>query len=371
MSGDTAILDITIYNAETSATSTTQTTSSSTTTTIVQTSGANIAKVWITTVYDGDKKISASSSFEDIGKIASGANIPLSFKITSDEGITEDWYFPKVKINLEDATHQDVEYPITIRVSNKTVELINSEVPSTIYMSGATDISLTVVNNFEASIDAVTVEPNNVEDFNIYPKRVFIGTMEPDSNEEVSFSLNPLIQGNLNLSFIVNYKNGQNLHNSTLDFTMKVVDSLDVAPVIYSVPSTVGKGENARIRLEVYNAKSEEIAGVIVNPVNTNLSISPSQYFIGSMDPDDVFSASFEVDTNNLNIGENYSIDFEVSFKQGENYFETPAVNAKFKVVQTTETNNPLNMCYAGVTIIVVLISIILFFFIRKRRKEK
>jgi hypothetical protein len=372
MPGENGTLEVTIYNAETTATSTRQTTSGGTITTNVETSGATITRVWVTTVSNGNKEIIPSSYYDGLGKIAPGASMPLTFKITVDKGLTEDWYFPKVKVNLEAESYEDVEYPITIRVSNKTVELIDTEVPSTMYMSGATEITLTVVNNFEAGVDAVTVEPAEVNGIEIYPKRVFVGTMDSDSHEDVSFSVNPLAEGIANLSFVVNYKNGQNDHSSTLNFSMNVIDSLDVAPVIYSVPSMVGKGVSARIRLEVYNAKSEEISGVIVSPIDTNLTISPSQYFIGSMDPDDVFSASFEVDTSDLTLKENYSIDFKVTFKQGENYYETPSVNAGFMVVEPTAADDGMTMCYTTIIVIVVAISlIILFFFYRKRRKGK
>lgn len=372
MPGDIATLKVTVYNAETTSTQTTLEVTGDSTTSTVQTSGATIKRIWITTVSDGDNDITPSSYYDDVGLIAPGASIPITFTVTADENITEGWYFPKVKVNLESSSHQDVAYPISIKISNETVSLVEKEVPSKISISGSTSITFTVLNNFETNVDSVTVEPVEIEDLDISPKSVFVGTVDSASSEDVSFSVNPTSKGEFNLSFIVSYKNGDNLHTSLLDFSIEVIDSLDVAPVIYSVPSKVGKGENARIRLEIYNAKDEEISGVIVTPFNTNLSVSPSQYFIGSMDSDDVFSASFEVDTSNLAIGENYSLDFKVSFRQDENYYETPSVNAAFSVVKATEIANPMNTCFTSIIIIVILIIVIvLFFFIRKRRKKQ
>lgn len=373
MPGDSATLTVTIYNAETAAMqTTTQTISGSTTTSTVETDSGTIRRIQITKAYDGDKELSVNSYYDNVGIIASGKSIPFIFKMTADENMSEGWYFPKVKVNLESDSHQDVEYPIAIQISNSTVDLKPKEVPSKVSISGSTGITLSIVNNFEASIDAVTVEPIEIQDLDISPKSVFVGTVDSDSSEDVSFSVNPISKGVFNLSFVVSYKNGENVHNNSLDFSLEVIDSLDVAPVIYSVPSSVGKGETARIRLEIYNAKDEEISGVIVTPFNTDLSVSPSQYFIGSMDSDDVFSASFEVDTSNLVIGENYSIDFKVSFKQGENYYETPSVNAAFSVVKSMETTSPMNTCYTSIIILIVLIVVVvLFFFYRKRRKEQ
>jgi hypothetical protein len=372
MPGDTATLKVTVYNAEITSTQTDQEITDDSTTTTVQTSGATIERIWITTVGDGDNDITPNSYYDDVGLIAPGASIPITFTVTADENISQGWYFPKVKVNLKSSSHQDVSYPIPIKISNETVSLVEKEVPSEISISGSTSITFTVLNNFETSVDSVNVEPVEIEGLDISPKSVFVGTVASASSEDVSFSANPTSKGEFNLSFIVSYKNGENLHTSLLDFPIKVIDTLDVAPVIYSVPSKVGKGENARIRLEIYNAKDEEISGVIVTPFNTDLSVSPSQYFIGSMDSDDVFSASFEVDTSNLVIGENYSLDFKVSFRQDENYYETPSVNAAFAVVKATEIANPMNTCFTSIIIIVVIIIVIvLFFFIRKRRKKQ
>ncbi len=372
MPGDNATLNVLVTNAETTAKqTTTQNTFGSSVTTTVESDYGTIRRIQISSVYDGDKKISANSYYDEVGIIAPGKNIPFIFKITADENISEDWYFPKVKVNLESDSHQDIEYPILIKVSNSTVDLVKKEVPSKISISGSTSMSFTVVNNFEASVDAVTVKPVQTDGLDISPESVFVGTIDSDSSQDLSFSANPSSKGLFNLSFIVRYKNGENVHTSSLDVSLEVIDSLDVAPVIYSVPSSVGKGESARVRLEIYNAKDEEISGVIVTPFNTDLSVSPSQYFIGSMDSDDVFSASFEVDTSDLNIGENYSLDFKVSFKQGEHYYETPSVNAAFSVVKATETENPMNTCYTTIALIIIVIAaVVLFFYMQKRRKN-
>jgi len=372
IAGDTATLTVTLYNAETTATRTSQSTAGTTSTTTVQTSGGVLQRVSVVSASDGDKEIRALQYYDDVGPIAPGASIPINFEIVSDEEMADGWYYPKIRVDLESASHTDVLYPIPIKVSSSKVDLISKEVPSKVSISGSTSITLSVVNNFEASVDSVTVEPFEVEGFDVSPKSIFVGSVDSASSEDVSFSVNPNSIGKFNLSFVVSYKNGDNAHNESLNFSLQVIESLDVAPVIYSVPSSVGKGENARIRLEIYNAKDEEISGVIVTPFNTDLSVSPSQYFIGSMDSDDVFSASFEVDTSTLKIGENYSMDFKVSFKQGENYYETPSVNAAFSVSKPTEQINPMSTCYTAIVVIVILIVVlVLFFFYRKRRKEQ
>ena len=148
MPGDSGILTVTIYNAETAAKQTTsQITSGSTTTSTVQTDSGSIRRIQITKAYDdADKELSVNAYYDDVGLIASGKSIPFIFKMTAEENMSQGWYFPTVKVNLESDSHQDVEYPIAIQISNSTVDLIAKEAPSKISISGSTSITLTAVS---------------------------------------------------------------------------------------------------------------------------------------------------------------------------------------------------------------------------------
>jgi hypothetical protein len=368
MPGDTATLKVTVYNAEITSTQTDQEIANDYISTTTQTSGATIKRIWITTVGDGDNDITPSSYYDDVGLIAPGASIPITFTVTADENITQGWYFPKAKVNLESSSHQDVTYPVTVRVSNATVELIDSKVPSAISVSGSTDITISVLNNFEASVDAVTITPINTNGVDFNPKTYFVGTMTPDEYKDIVFSVTPSTIGNINLSFNASFKNGNNVHTNNLSIPITIVKTPDVAPVLYNIPKTIAKGESERFRVEVYNAKTESISGVIVTPI-TDVRITPSQYFIGSMDPDDVFSASFDVYTDDLTIGNNYSIDFEVSFKQNENYYQTPTASSIFTIAKPIDTSGDRGITlYTVIIIFVVLIFIYFIYRYRKRR---
>ena len=148
---------------------------------------------------------------------------------------------------------------------------------------------------------------------------------------DVVFSVKPLGNGARNLSFDVSYKNGDNLHTNSLRVPVTVIQTLDVAPIITNFPISITKGGSSRISIEVYNAKTEKITGVLVTPI-CNATVIPSQYFIGSMDPDDVFSASFDIYADTVDYGTQI-IGFIVSFKQGNDYYETPVVSKTFSVV--------------------------------------
>ncbi|MEA3457114.1 MAG: hypothetical protein U9R21_00365, partial [Candidatus Thermoplasmatota archaeon] len=259
----------------------------------------------------------------------------------------------------------DVSFPIPVEISNASVDLVSTEFPSKISMSGSTEIKLTAINNRANPIDGVTIAPKSIEGIEFVPESRFISTLDSYSSEDVIFSVKPSEAGPQNLTFKISYKNGNNAHDETLVVPVEIIETLDVSPVFYSIPSTIEKGKSTRIRLEVFNAKTEEITGVIVTPI-TNVTVFPSQYFIGSMDPDDVFSASFDMHTGNIEIG-NHSVGFKVSFKQGDDYYETPIVSSSFEVTSEKESEGSGWLSITIGIIIAIIMAVLVLLYVRKK----
>lgn len=387
MPGDNGILTLTIKNGETTSTVTKTTTSGTSTTVSTDTVGATIENVWIEATNSGGNQIYATLSHGHIGELAPGASFDISFELVTNDGISEGVYFPTVHVDVEESRYEDVSFPIPLRISNESVYLIEDEVPSKLSMSGSTDITLTAINRRETSVDGVIVTPRELDDVEYTPKSFFIGELESDASQDITFSVKPTGIGTKNLSFVISYKNGENVHDETLTLSLEVIETLDVAPVFTSILSSINKGNSARINLEVYNAKTDSISGVIVTPI-TGATIIPSQYFIGTMDPDDVFSASFNLYTNNLDYG-NHSIKFKVSFKQGNDYYETPTITNSFSVVEeggvsyqpSSSANDEsqrgppgeglLVTCLLFIAMIIIIIVVFLFWRWKKRRNVK
>jgi hypothetical protein len=223
---------------------------------------------------------------------------------------------------------------------------------------------------------------NNNLDFN--PNSIFIGSLESSVSKDIILSITPDEMGDKVLSLNLSFMNGDNEHYENYNIPLQVIDVLDVAPILTDIPLAIKKGKSARIGLEVYNAKTESITGVIITPI-TEATVIPSQYFIGSMDPDDIFSASFDIFSDKLDYG-NHTIKFKVSFKQGTEYYETPSISHLFKVVssdvasyqssmdENSESNSAFGgdifgMCFIIIPIIVVIIVIFIIWRWRKGRK--
>ena len=385
MPGDRGILTVTIQNTETQS-STTETYGDVTdSVTTVETNGVVISKIWINPDYDNNgrkiKSTVGTTGYKDFGNIAPGAVFELSFELVADDNISEGYYFPNLRIDLDREKFEDVTFPIEVRVSNETVDLISKNVPTKISVGGSTDVSFSIVNKRRNDIDSVIISSGNNNDLNFSPNKIYLGSLESGQYRDVILSLNPDEMGEKELSLNISYFNGDNLHYENYIIPIEIIDVLDVAPILTDMPSQIRKGKSARIGLEVYNAKTEQISGVIITPI-TDATIIPSQYFIGAMDPDDVFSASFDIYADFLDYG-NHTIKFKISFKQGSEYYETPYVSHLFKVVSADGTSyqSLLNgdsessglfgdVIFSIVILVFSIILIIIIFFILWRWKK-
>lgn len=364
--GDSAELTITLTNTETTATKVdTDYINSLPIDQTTDTIAATINNVWITSDGDGTYAISAHENYEDIGDLSPGSSITLSFEITAHENISSGLYNPIVRVDV--INHQDVQFPIPVRISSFSATILPKDVPKKISSSGSTTITLTAVNNREATVEDVTVTADANQSIAVSPSSTYIGTLESESSHDITCSLHPSNLGKQNITFTISFRNGENTHTNSINIPVEVIETHDVSPVLYNMPSEIPQHGSERITLEIYNAKSDTITGVTVIPV-TEFSTSPSEYFIGSMDADDVFSASFDVYTDELEPS-NYSIGFKVAFKQGNNYFESPTISEQVSVVPNNTSTESIDTGFAtGVISLIVLIIVIVFFILWKRR---
>ena len=378
MPGDRGTLKLTIKNAE-STNTISQTSGSSTVTVRTDTVGARIDDILIRADSDSNgKRVKATLAYDDVGYLAPLASFDITFEIVAEQAIKEGLYFPLVEIDI--FSYTDVSFPIPVRVSNESIDLISTSVPSKISESGSTQITFTAINNRDSTLTDIRVTPQTTEGIEFTPESVFVESIDSDSSEDVSFSVQPTEEGIKNLTFDISYKNGNNIHSLSVNETIEIIDTLDVGSLFTNIPRSIKKGDSARITLEVYNAKTETISGVMVTPISET-TILPSQYFIGSMDPDDVFSASFDIYTDNLEYGNN-TIDFEVSFKQGNEYYKTPTIGTTFTVgtaqgsnyqsssSTSSEMQQPdiLGLC---LPVIVVIVIVIVVFILWKWKKQR
>jgi hypothetical protein len=364
MPGDTALLTIHLKNAElTNSQTTTDGIDYSHTSTI----GAILNSASITPATSGTRDIHATRSYNDIGILAPAATLDLPFALNCNKTMPDGIYF--ITANVDVNSYTDVHYPIAIRVQNNSLTLTAKDAPTGFSQSGTTDITLTITNPRAADLESVHITAQTLPNVTWDTDQIFLGTLAAGTSREVTFSLHSNSLGSANLTFNASYYNGPNAHTTTLVIPVNVQSTLEVAPVLAGIPATVPQGTKARISLEVYNAKDEPVSGVLVIPVDT-YGVYPSQYFIGTMDPDDVFSASFDIATTNMTTGE-HSIAFIVSYKQGTTYYQTPPVTASFSVSNALPTGGQGGILLSGAIIFILLILGVGVYFLWYRRRKK
>jgi hypothetical protein len=374
MPGETGILSLMITNAEAVATTTETTGGASHSVSVTETNGVVIERIYISSVPDANgnqiRSILGANGYQDLGNLAAGASMKISFEMIAEENISNGYYFPKVHIDLKNddyGNYEDVVFPIEIQVNDHPLEIIPENNPMTISMSGASDISLTLINLRESALDNIIITPHGNDNYRIQPEKLVLSQLGASSSEEIQFSIIPETIGTYQLEFDVSYENGDNSHTTTTSLTVETIDNFDVAPIIYSMPSSIEVGATEEIRLKVYNSKAESISSVIVTP-HTDARVTPSQYFVGSMDADDIYSLSFDIDTTGLTQNKTYDISFTVSFKQDDTTFETPIIQSSFEVIGSNGNGDEATMAIGIGSILVI---VIIFFIYRWRKKQR
>lgn len=182
MPGDTAVLTLQVRNGETVATQTTTSGPVGDSTTTVRTLGVDINNIWIEPARSGGKQIRATANYEDIGYLTAGASIEINFKLVVDKNMSEGIYFPVVNVDVSGGT--DVIYPLLVKVSNASVDLLPTSVPSKISKGGTTELTVTAVNKRENMVKEVIITPHG-DGVEFIPQSYFIGSIAAETSEDV------------------------------------------------------------------------------------------------------------------------------------------------------------------------------------------
>jgi hypothetical protein len=288
---------------------------------------AKIKKLWIESPHEN---ITTNACYDNIGEIAPLGSFTISFQVRAVENITEGIYFLKVHVEVEGGS--DVNFPIPVEISKETVDMYITEVPSRISLSGTTSISFSLVNKFSCPLQNVVVNITGCEDIDYSPESLFLGIVESRGSRPIVFDLKPKTIGEKHLTVSFEYMISNNVYKKHISITTEVIPLSDIDIIYIDMPTEVYPGDVTDISLEIYNAKTTPITGVTVVPVIPE-HVFPSKYFIGEMNPDDVYSAHFSLRLKNMKKGE-HTIGFKVIFKQGNDFYETYPVYMNYTLLQ-------------------------------------
>ena len=374
MPGDTGTITLTITNMaeQASQTETTKTEGDSETTTTETTMSIN-ARIesihlfgkGIDVVTTGDLR----EEYLNVGDLGPGKSINISFAI---KAIQEGTFFPYVRIDVKNGN--DVRFPLRVKADSSDVK-ISADAPSSIAAGEITTIGLTVLNTRQNKIEAVRLIPMT-KGVKFSPSEFPIGTMAPDELVNASFDLaiGDSFGGSENeIEFKVEYKNGDNYHESYCKIPIEVVEGYGVRLIASKFPSSIIIGEMAEIELDTVNTRSDEVKSAIVVPLTEGRMYQPSEYYIGNMRPGDLYTAQFKIDTSNMKTGVN-NLDFKVRYKDANGYQESDVCTLTLNAVamEAAKTNTAASSGGFIIPIVVILIIVAfgLVLYIRRRKRK-
>jgi len=379
MPGDTGTVTLTIKNPfldfQASETETTVSPSGTTeqTTSTTSTRGLN-AKIETIRLSSSTKEVewltagTQRTEYFNLGALGPGESMTITLPIKAVAYARDGTYFPEVYIEVDNG--QNVRFPVRVEVDKSEVQLLEQDIPTEISISESRKIALVVANNRPNMVNGVNVVlRSSSSDFEFTPAGVYVGNLGAYEQRTVEFTLSPLAEGSKTIAFEATYKNGNNVHASTLTTSIGVRGSSDVKLILVDAPDTVVKGETAKLEFDVANGMAKDIKAVSVVPMRSGLKLLPSEYFIGDMEVGDVFSASFELHTSDLELGET-TIPFNVIFKDvsTDKQYETAGYEVRLEVKEAPKSELPYPLLLGGVVILVLLIAALVW--LRARRKR-
>ena len=313
------------------------------------------------------------TEYRNVGALGPGESIAVAIPIKVTDYASDGTYFPEVYIEVDNG--ENVRLPVPVKVDSSEVEIIEKDIPSEITLKESKQIAIVVANNRPNSVSGVNVQvKSESEGLEFTPEQIFIGNLVAYGNKTVSFSLDPLSDGNKEIVFEATYKNGDNVHHSELASSVLVKNIAAVRLILVNEPEFVFKGEIAKIEFDVANAMAKDIKAVSVVPEIDGFKILPSESFIGDMEVGDVFSASFDVYTTDLQVGE-IKIPFKLVFKDvdTDKRYETPGYVVNLKVKEPLD-GGLLNLMLFIALFVIVVIAVVLVWVVverKRRRREK
>jgi hypothetical protein len=383
MPGDTGTITLTIKNpsitAESSETAMTYGKAGlpeqSTTTASTRDNSAEIKTIRLSSRGSGIEWSSEGfqrTEYGNIGALGPGESIELSIPIKAADYARDGTYYPEVYIEVENG--ENVRFPVSVKVDSSEVELLEMDVHPEISLSESKQIGLVVANNRPNPVSGVNVYVKaKTDEIEITPKQIFIGGLGASEKREVNITLTPLSAGDIDISFDVTYKNGDNVHHNDLESSVLVKSIADVKLILVNAPDFVYKGDIAKIEFDVANGMAKDIKAVsviqAVDNGNGGVWLLPSEYFIGDMEVGDVFSASFELYTDDLDVGAT-EIPFKLVFRDldTDKRHELPGYAVHIEVKEPQDGELPIYLLIVAVLVIIVVVAGLVWIK-RKRRR--
>lgn len=270
----------------------------------------------------------------------------------------------------------DVEVGSDVVDARGTVRLEKTTLDPEVLM---TNDAGTVTLTFKNSASEYTIKIDNKD----YSMNAQIQSAELGGNEFIDVISDPYYNAgivgpgdSIELPYSIKVKNNTPDGTYFLDFSLKGaarlyslnlkipvrVDSSSIQSVLSESPKLNPGG----IILSIANNRPNPVNAATVIPEG-NATFEPAQYFIGTMEPDELFTVKFDTISNNAD-----NLSFRLRFKNGNNWHESQPLEVK-RNGSNALVQNPEKPSLLPVILMIGALGVIIvgFFVLMKRRRAK
>ncbi len=188
-----------------------------------------------------------------------------------------------------------------------------------------------------------------------------VGIIAPGDSVELPYTIRVRNDAHDGTYFLdLNLEGSARLYSLNLKIPI-IVDSSSIEAVLSETP----KSNTDKVIINVANNRQNTIQAAAVLPAG-NATFEPAEYFIGTMEPDELFTVKFDLKANN-----EQNIRFRLRFKNGNNWHESEvlavALNGS-KTVQAAGTDDPT--IFPVIAILAAVLAVLAGFFIFMRRRR-
>ena len=308
------------------------------------------------------------SSYTNVGLMGPGDTLELTFNIKAKEGIQNSVHFLNFEL-VGGSDMYDLNYKIPVKVDDRDLKLIVSNLPSTVMNEIAT-ITLDIVNTRANDVSSVIV--TSVGDGVVFtPSEVFVGTITAGNKSTATFTLDTMgsSSGVKDVSFSASYFNGDNLHSSAeMSTTINVVEQSSLLLTAIEIEDV---GSKYSITGDINNVGTTDAKNVMVSVVESD-DVEPIQpyanYFIGTLEADDF--SSFELSARVS--GDITSIPVLIEFRNTDNAYTsiTETIDLGSNSIIGSGSSDGMSPIVIGAIVISAIAIIGIIGYSWKKRKE-
>lgn len=198
----------------------------------------------------------------------------------------------------------------------------------------------TPINSTKLSgTNQITVTSNDYKD---------LGMIGPDDKVTIYYKIkasDDIPNGTYFLDF--NVQGGYDM----IQINRKIPVQIDSSPVSLARAEVPTKPS---ISLNVANPRGNTINAVTIKPSSPGIRFSPEEYYIGTMDPDEVFTINFGIDSDRP-INSPVKLNLTSVFKNGETWHQSGAYATSYIPPKTDNNRNGIIMPAGIVAVLAVL----------------